>query len=109
MTIYIILSVLLTVLAIALIMLLYQRMCNRLFRRIFARKAPVPRVDRSPIKIDQKTVFGRGKNWFYTTRAEYINVRIDSFDGTKLSGYFRPSADRSTRFAVILLHAYQQD
>ncbi|MBR5386627.1 MAG: alpha/beta hydrolase [Clostridiales bacterium] len=107
-TVYIVLIVLLCLLAVALVVLLYQRMCNRLFREIFARKAPIPRVDRSPVKIDQKTVFGRGKNWFYTTRAEYINVRIDSFDGTKLSGYFRPSADRSTRFAIILLHAYDE-
>ena len=86
----------------------YMSFCSRAFRGIFGRKEPVPRVDRSPSKIDQKTVFGRGKNWFYTTRAEYLNVRIDSFDGTKLSGYFRPSADRRARFAVILLHAYDE-
>ena len=107
-TVMIILIVLLVILVIALLFFMYQSAVSRLFREIFGRKHPVPRVDRSPVKINQKTVFGRGKNWFYTTRGEYLNVRIDSFDGTKLSGYFRPSADRSTRFAVILLHAYDE-
>ena len=104
----IILLSLLAVLIVLLVIFMYLSAVRRLFREIFGRKQPVPRVDRSPVKIDQKTVFGRGKNWFYTTRGEYLNVRIDSFDGTKLSGYFRPSADRATRFAVILLHAYDE-
>ena len=102
----IVLIVLLVVLVVFAAILFYQKTCSRLFRSIFGRKEPIPKVDRSPVKIDQKTVFGKGKNWFYTTRQEYINVRIDSFDNTKLSGYFRPSADRDSRFAVLLMHAY---
>ena len=102
--VFYVLLALLLILIVFTAVVFYQTFCSRAFRYVFARKAPVPKVDRSPVKIDQKTVFGRGKNWFYTTRTEYLNVRIDSFDGTKLSGYFRPSADRSSRFAVILLH-----
>lgn len=104
---YILLGLLFVLIVFAAV-LFYMSFCSRAFRMIFGRKEPIPRVDRSPVKIDQKTVFGRGKNWFYTTRSEYLNVRIDSFDKTKLSGYFRPSADRSSKFAVILLHAYDE-
>ena len=104
---YILLGVL-VVLIIFTVFVFYMSFCSRAFRFIFGRKEPIPRVDRSPVKIDQKTVFGKGKNWFYTNRSEYLNVRIDSFDKTKLSGYFRPSSDRSSRFAVILLHAYDE-
>ncbi len=106
--IFYILLVILVILVVFACILFYMSFCSRAFRYVFGRKAPIPKVDRSPVKIDQNTVFGRGKNWFYTTRAEYLNVRIDSFDGTKLSGYYRPSADRSSRFAVILLHAYDE-
>lgn len=106
--VYITLLVLLLAILVFVIYLGYMSFCTKVFRSLFARKAPIPRVDRSPVKIDQKTVFGKGKNWFYTTRAEYLNVRIDSFDGVKLSGYFRPSADRASRFAVLLLHAYDE-
>ena len=104
---YILIGILIVLIVFAAI-LFYMTFCSRAFRAIFGRKEPVPRVDRSPVKIDQKTVFGKGRNWFYTTRTEYLNVRVDSFDGTKLSGYFRPSADRSSRFAVILMHAYDE-
>ena len=104
---YILIGILIVLIVFAAI-LFYMTFCSRAFRAIFGRKEPVPRVDRSPVKIDQKTVFGKGRNWFYTTRTEYRNVRVDSFDGTKLSGYFRPSADRSSRFAVILMHAYDE-
>lgn len=86
----------------------YLTWCKNIFLRVFKRPAPMPQVDRSPKTIDQSTVFGKGRNWFYSTRNEYLNVRIQSFDKTKLSGYFRPSADRSSRFAVILLHGYNE-
>lgn len=106
--IYTVLLVLLIVILVFVLILGYMSWRAKLFREIFLRKHPVPKVDRSPVKIDQDTVFGRGRNWFYTTRAEYINVRINSFDNCKLSGYFRPSADRHAKFAVILLHAYDE-
>ncbi len=106
--IFYVLLALLPILVTCLIVLGYVSFCSKAFRAVFGRKEPIPKVDRSPVKIDQNTVFGRGKNWFYTTRGEYLNVRIDSFDGTKLSGYFRPAADRSSRFAIILMHAYDE-
>lgn len=98
------LLILLAVVVVALLFFVYLQWCKKLFVRIFKRPQPMPKVDRSPATIDQSTIYGRGKNWFYTNRNEYINVRIDSFDKTKLSGYFRPAADRSAKFAVILLH-----
>ncbi|HAW16494.1 MAG: alpha/beta fold hydrolase [Clostridiales bacterium] len=107
-TIILILVVLMVLLIAALLYLMYMRFVTRLFRKIFRRPKPMPKVDRSPTEIDQSTIFGRGKNWFYTNRMEFLNVRIDSFDKTKLSGYFRPSSDRSSKYAVILLHGYNE-
>lgn len=107
-TIAVILLVLLFFLAVATLYLGYLTVCRKLYVKIFKRPKPMPQVDRSPSKIDQSTVYGRGRNWFYTNRMEFVNVRIDSFDKVRLSGYFRPSADRSSRFAVILLHAYDE-
>ncbi len=92
----------------ALLYLGYLRFTKKLFTTIFKRPEPMPKVDRSPSKIDQSTIFGRGRNWFYTNRNEYLNVRIDSFDKVKLSGYFRPSHDRTTKFAVLCLHGYNE-
>lgn len=103
---YIALLVLLFALLVFAVWFGYYSLTVKVFKEIFARKEPMPRVDRSPTKIDQKTVFGRGKNWFYTNRREYMDVRITSFDKVNLSGYFRPSHDPNCRFAVICLHAY---
>ena len=100
--------ILLIVCAALVVYLLYIRTARLLFWKMFERPDPVSKVDRSPDKIDQSTIFGRGRNWFYSNRNEYINVRIDSFDRTKLSGYFRPSSDRSCRSAVIFLHGYNE-
>lgn len=107
-TINIILISLMLLLIAALLYLFYLRFTKNLFSTIFKRPEPMPKIDRSPAKIDQSTIYGRGKNWFYTNRNEYINVRIDSFDKTKLSGYFRPSHDRNTKFAVLLMHGYNE-
>ena len=81
---------------------------NRLYHKIFDRKKPMPQVDRSPMKIDQSTIYGRGLAWFYTNRMEFLNIRIKSYDGTPLCAYYRPSADRSTRNCVILVHGYNE-
>ena len=107
-SILIALCILLGAAVIALLFFVYLQWCKRLFVKIFRRPEPMPKVDRSPNSIDQSTIYGRGRNWFYTNRNEYLNVRIDSFDKTKLSGYFRPAADRSTRFAVIFLHGWHE-
>ena len=77
-----------------------------MFASLFYRKEPMPTVDRSPLEIDQSDVIGKGRNWFYTNRLEFVNVRATAFDGVKLAGYFRPSADRECRNVLILLHGY---
>jgi len=106
--VYISLLVLLFALLVAALWFGYRSFINKLFKEIFGRKEPMPSVDRSPSRIDQKTVFGRGRNWFYTTRNEFMDVRINSFDKVPLAGYFRPSHNPATKFAVILLHAYDE-
>ncbi|MCQ2467224.1 MAG: lysophospholipase [Clostridia bacterium] len=89
-------------------MILYIAIGNSLFKQIFYRPAPMPTVDRSPSEIDQSDVIGKGRNWFYTNRMEYLNVRADAIDGVKLAGYFRPSADRSSKNVLILMHGYNE-
>lgn len=87
----------------------FLSLCDAEFKRIFSRPRPQPQVDRSPKKIDRKTIFGRGRNWFYTYRREWLNMRARSFDGTVLSAYYRPSSDRDCRNMVILLHDYDEE
>ena len=108
-------TILITVLISALVLLfaaavfiLYFTICDKIFRKVFRRPRPMPQVDRSPSKIDQDTIIGRGRNWFYTNRMEFLNVRIKSYDGTPLCGYFRPSFDRESRNVVILVHGYDE-
>lgn len=103
-----ILVIVLAVLGVGLYLFIYFNMTERMYHKIFDRRKPVPAVDRSPTKIDQSTIYGRGLAWFYTNRMEFLNVRIKSFDGTPLCGYYRPSADRSTRNCVILVHGYNE-
>ena len=107
-TIIVIIAVVLFFALAGALFLAYIGYCRKLYARIFRRRKPVPKVDRSPSSIEQETIFGRGMNWFYSNRNEYLNVRIDSFDKTKLSGYYRPSSDRECRSAVILLHGYDE-
>ena len=104
--IIIILAVL--VLGAGLYLFMFFRITEKMYHKVFDRRKPVPAVDRSPMKIDQSTIFGRGLAWFYSNRLEFLNVRIKSFDGTPLCGYYRPSADRSTRNCVILVHGYNE-
>lgn len=86
----------------------YWLIARKVFRRIFRRPHPMPKMDVAPTEIDQSTVYGRGKNWFYSSRREFLNVRVDAFDKVKLAGYYRPSADRKCKNAVILLHGYNE-
>ena len=108
-TVWIIIAVLaVVVLGVGLYIFIFFNITERLYHKIFDRRKPIPAVDRSPLKIDQTTIYGRGLAWFYTNRLEFLNVRIKSFDGTPLCGYYRPSADRSTRNCVILVHGYNE-
>ena len=83
--------------------------CERLFKRIYSRPKPLPQIDRAPTKIDRTTITGRGRNWFYSFRREWINVRTGSFDGTKLSAYYRPSTEPGCPNIVIMLHGYDEE
>ena len=103
-----ILAVVFVLLLVGLYLFFFFTLTNKMYHKIFDRRKPVPAVDRSPMKIDQSTIYGRGLAWFYTNRMEYINIRIKSYDGTYLCGYYRPSADRDTRNCVILVHGYNE-
>lgn len=83
--------------------------CERLFKRVYSRPKPLPQIDRAPTKIDRTTIIGRGRNWFYSFRREWINVRTGSFDGTKLSAYYRPSTEPGCPNIVIMLHGYDEE
>ncbi|MBO7451889.1 MAG: alpha/beta hydrolase [Clostridiales bacterium] len=107
-TIYIVIALVLLVLLAGCLVILYIAIGNRLFASIFYRKEPMPTVDRSPLEIEQKDVIGKGRNWFYTNRMEFLNVRVTAYDGVKLAGYYRPSFDRECRNVLILLHGYNE-
>ena len=103
-----VLIVLIIVLAAGAFFVLFMNYTERVFNKLFHRPKPLPQVDRSPKNIDRSTIFGRGKNWFYTFRNEWIGVRITSFDGCSLCGYYRPSYDRSCPSMVIFVHGYDE-
>lgn len=107
-TVYVIVLLVLLLLLAGCLVILYIAIGNRFFSSTFYRKEPMPTVDRSPLEIDQSDVIGRGRNWFYTNRMEFLNVRVTAFDGVKLQGYYRPSFDRQCRNVVILLHGYNE-
>jgi alpha-beta hydrolase superfamily lysophospholipase len=79
----------------------------RAYHKIFDRPLPRPPYDKSPLKIEQDTIFGRGKNWFYTNRMDFLDIQIKSFDRIVLSGYYRPSDKKTTRTLVILVHGWK--
>ena len=103
-----VLIVLLVILIGGGLFVLFMSYTDKFFKRIFRRPKPLPQVDRSPKKIDRSTIIGRGKNWFYTFHNEWLGVRVTSFDGCKLSGYYRPSSDSTCRNMVILVHGYDE-
>lgn len=103
-TILLIVAIVAVVIILCLLFLAYVMVANSVFNEAFKRPKPMPAVDRSPNEFDQSSIYGRGKNWFYANRMEYLNVRIDAFDHRKLAGYYRPSADKGCRNVVILLH-----
>ena len=103
-----VLIVLLVILIGGGLFVLFMSYTDKLFKKIFRRPKPLPQVDRSPKKIDRSTIIGRGKNWFYTYRTEWLSVRVKAFDDTPLSAYFRPSSDRSCRNIAIFVHGYNE-
>ena len=103
-----VLIVLLIVLIGGGLLVLFMTYTDKMFKKIFNRPKPLPQVDRSPKKIDRTTIIGRGKNWFYSFHNEWLGVRTTSFDGCKLSAYYRPSSDSTCRNMVILVHGYDE-
>ena len=78
----------------------------RIAYRFFGRPQPRPLVDRSPLTIDQNTIFGRGQNWFYSNRLNILDWQMTAFDGIKLYAYYIPASKSTTRDVVILLHGF---
>ena len=104
MSLYVALAIFLFLGFLGCLFLLYVQLANRILSDNFLRSRKRPLVDRSPTNFDRSTVEGRGKNWFYTNRAEFLNVQVSSFDNTKLYGYYRPSSDRDSKNVLICLH-----
>ncbi|MBR3143327.1 MAG: hypothetical protein IKF09_09305, partial [Clostridiales bacterium] len=103
-----VLIILILVLIAGLVFAWFITFSDKAYKKLFKRPKPLPQVDRSPQKIDRSTIYGRGKNWFYTFHNEWLGVRTVSFDGCRLSGYYRPSADSTCRNMVILVHGYDE-
>ena len=78
----------------------------RIAYRFFARPQPRPAYDKSPLSIDQSTIFGRGQNWFYSNRMNVLDWQMTAFDGIKLYAYFIPASKKTTKDVVILLHGF---
>ena len=107
-SVYLIIAAVLVLLLAGCLVIIYIAIGNRMFTSLFYRKEPMPTVDRSPQTIDQSDVIGKGRNWFYTNRLAFVNVRTTAYDAVKLAGYYRPSADRDCRNVLILLHGYDE-
>ena len=78
----------------------------RVAYRFFSRPQPRPVYDKSPLTINQNTIFGRGQNWFYSNRMNVLDWQMTAFDGIKLYAYFIPAEKKSTKDVVILIHGY---
>ena len=103
-----VLIVLIIILVGGVLFALFLSYTDKIFKKLFTRPRPLPQVDRSPKKIDRSTINGRGKNWFYSFHNEWLGVRTNTFDGCRLSGYYRPSSDSTCRNMVILVHGYDE-
>ena len=77
------------------------------FHSIFDRPFLRPAYDRSPMEINQDTIYGRGQNWFYTNRLDFQDLQITSYDGLELFAYYRPAAKKASRLLVVLLHGWR--
>ena len=89
-----------------LLWLLFYSYAVRMSYRLFGRPQPRPPYDKSPLTIDQNTIFGRGQNWFYSNRMNILDWQMTSFDGLKLAASYIPAAKNTTRDVVILLHGF---
>ena len=96
----------LLILLVGLLALLIYAYAVRAAYKFFGRPAPRPPYDKSPLTIDQNTIFGRGQNWFYSNRMNVLDWQMTAFDGIKLAAYYIPASKRTTKDVVILLHGY---
>ena len=106
--ILIIVIIVLLLLAAGLVAVLVYSAALRTAYRIFSRPAPRPPYDKSPLTIDQNTIYGRGQNWFYSNRMNVLDWQMTAFDGIKLYAYYLPAEKKETRNVVILLHGYNE-
>lgn len=90
----------------ALLWLLIYSYAVRIAYRLFGRPQPRPPYDKSPLSIDQSTIFGRGQNWFYSNRRNILDWQMTSFDGLKLYAYYIPAEKKTTKDVVILIHGF---
>lgn len=95
------------VVLIALIALAFYVASLKAFHKIFDRPYPRPPYDKSPLQIKQDTIFGRGKNWFYTNRMDFMDLQITSYDGLKLAAYYRPADDKKSKTLIVLVHGWR--
>lgn len=105
--VWILLAVILVLLLVLIYFVVIYIIGMRAFHRIFDRPYPRPVVDRSPQKINQDNVYGRGQNWFYTNRMDFLDITITAYDGVKLSAYYRPAERKDSKQLVILLHGWR--
>ena len=77
------------------------------FHKIFDRPFPRMPYDKSPLAIKQDTLFGLGKNWFYTNRGNFMDIQMSSFDDLKLYSYYRPADQKDTDQLIILVHGWR--
>lgn len=80
---------------------------HKSFRKIFDRPFPRMPYDKSPLKIKQDTIFGVGKNWFYTNRNNFMDIQMTSFDDLKLYAYYRPADHKDSDQLIVLVHGWR--
>lgn len=102
----IIIGIILLLLGIAFFGVLFL-LSKHAFHVIFDRPFPRPAYDRSPMEINQDTIYGRGQNWFYTNRLDFKDLTITSYDGLELFAYYRPAEKSETRLLVVLIHGWR--
>ncbi|NLT11651.1 MAG: alpha/beta hydrolase [Clostridiaceae bacterium] len=77
------------------------------FHKIFDRPYPRMPYDKSPLKIKQDTIYGVGKNWFYTNRNNFMDIQMTSFDDLKLYAYYRPADHKDSDQLIVLVHGWR--
>lgn len=104
---WILLVFVIVLLLAAAVFLFLHFLARHMFHIIFDRPFPRPAYDRSPMEINQDTIYGRGQNWFYTNRLDFKDLQITSYDGLELYAYYRPAERKDTKLLVVLIHGWK--